>query len=356
MNGGLAERARVLLYELRRPADAEDAARDALAADPDNAYLHCLLAEALRRQGKLDAAAAAARTAVGLAPDYPAAHSTLGLIAYQQDAYYAALDHFHEALRNDPGNADLHDYTAMTLLAIGRSRQARAAAEGGLYLNPEHVGCLNRRALALAMLGRTAAARAALEQARSIDPDDAQTHCNLGWLAASWYGPWTAARHYRDALRLDPTTSSAVTGQRAQMVAAVRSVVGPGLLAGIFGAFVLAWVLATALPLSTAYVGPLVVVYSGILLLGLVVFGRSGEALLLYCVRSARKLMTRRDRSDLVIMAGLFFLATVIGVVNLWFGKVGSAVTVPVVVVFLGDLGLRVWHDVADAWSAKESP
>ena len=121
----------MLLYELRRPADAERAARDALAASPDDPYLHLLLAEALRRQDKLDAATASARTAVGLAPEHPAAHATLGLIEYQRDDYYAALDHLHEALRNAPDSADLHDYTAMTLLAIGRSRQARPRPRAG---------------------------------------------------------------------------------------------------------------------------------------------------------------------------------------------------------------------------------
>ncbi len=57
------------MLEHERYADAERVTRDVLAAEPENAEAHRMLAMAYTGQEKYDAALASVRTAVGHAPD-----------------------------------------------------------------------------------------------------------------------------------------------------------------------------------------------------------------------------------------------------------------------------------------------
>lgn len=218
------ERIHALLFDLRRPVEAERAILDALTREPNSGWLYAVLAEARRRQGKLVAAEADARTAIGLAPEFDYAHNTLANILYDQERYTIALKPCAEALRLAPENPDYHETMALLLLGLERNKKARQSAEQGLKFDPEHVGCLNRLAVALRLLDYPEQAQAALERALQIDPEAAQTYASLGWLARNTLQYRTAIRHYREALRLDPTEPHASTGLRDTVMAFARLV------------------------------------------------------------------------------------------------------------------------------------
>src|SRR5262249_17996730 len=84
--------------------------------------------------------------------------------------------------------------------------------EGGLALDPEHVGCTNLRAMALVKLGRNAEAGAALADTLANDPENAFSHANQGWALLHQGQPRQALEHFREALRLEPGLEFARAG------------------------------------------------------------------------------------------------------------------------------------------------
>lgn len=337
------ERAETLLFQLRRPADAEQAALQALTRDPDNGYLHVLLAEARRRQGKLDAAEAAARQAVGLAPQFSWAYSTLGLILLERGRCYEALPLVTEAIRLDPANSEHYESTACVHMALGRNEEAAKAAEGGLYHDPQHVGCLNRLAVALAMTGRKGKAWRELERALAINPEDTQTHCNLGWLAGTDLRFWTAIHHYREALRLDPMASNAVDGMRDKIEWITRIVMLGSVLFGMALLMLLnflfqLWVLKELCEAVFHMVWNV-----GILMGGLVFSEPTGKVLILRLSPAGRKLMTEQDRIDLISIIIIIGITSIVCIASFWLESAFSGLC-GIALLILCDNARQLWR------------
>ncbi len=203
---GHRERAELLLFELRRPADAEMAIRQGLAQEPNDAGLHCLLSHVLRQQRRIREAVAAARDAITLTPDWPYALETLGWALYGDGQYRGATEAFRRALQIDPSNADYLYGVAKCLLQSNELRGGVEAAREGLALDPQHVGCLNSIAIGLATLGNEREAFVRLEAALAIAPLDPVTHANIGWVWLKCARPHRAAHWYLQALQLRPTS------------------------------------------------------------------------------------------------------------------------------------------------------
>src|SRR5262249_14726907 len=93
-----------------------------------------------------------------------------------------------------------------------RFRDALAAAERGLRLDPESPLCTNIRAMALRGLGRKEDAGDAVAAALSRNPEDAASHANMGWNLLHQGKPKPALDHFREALRLRPDMEWARNG------------------------------------------------------------------------------------------------------------------------------------------------
>src|SRR5262249_51238586 len=109
-----------------------------------------------------------------------------------------------EAIRLDPYQAAYFGILASLEMQRSRWREALAAADQGLAIDPEHTLCTNLRAQALVKLGDRAAAAATMGEALARRPDDAYTHANQGWAMLHAGQPQQALEHFREALRLDP--------------------------------------------------------------------------------------------------------------------------------------------------------
>ncbi len=208
---GPFERAQVLLEQGRYDL-AEKELRSALAADPDNAAAHALLAECLLQLEKLDDATREAQAAIHGAPDFWFSHWVLARILLERNRYDEAETATNEAIRlaaAEPG-------PVMTLAGIRLAQRnwpgALEAAERGLQLDPEHVGLNNVRAAALVRLGRRAEAGATLDSVLARQPENAMTHANKGWGLLDKGDPKEALVSFREALRLDPTSEWARAG------------------------------------------------------------------------------------------------------------------------------------------------
>jgi tetratricopeptide (TPR) repeat protein len=210
MNQNL-ERA-LLLFQQSRHDMAEAELRQALAADPQDAYAHALLALCLAHREQFQEATVEAQQAVHFAPDFPFAHFAHAHVLYDRNRFPEALDAINEAIRLDPQNADYFVLLANIHLQERRWPAALSAAEQGLQFDPEHVGCTNLRAMAMVRLGRKSEAGRTIDTALSKNPDNSLTHANQGWTLLHHGEPKKASEHFREALRLNPQNEWARQG------------------------------------------------------------------------------------------------------------------------------------------------
>ena len=208
-----------ILFQQHRYAEAEKLLRSAIAENPEDPEAYALLALALGEQKLAKEALDAARRAVQLGPEYAMGHYAASYALRELERYDQALQAIREALRLDSEN--VHFYAALSSLHLARSewKPALAAAEAGLDLDSEDETCLNLRSIALTNLGRRAEAAVAIDASLANNPENPVTHANQGWahLHAGKYNE--ALEHFREALRLDPSSRWA----RAGIVEALRA-------------------------------------------------------------------------------------------------------------------------------------
>jgi len=251
-----------LLLQHKRPQEAEQEARRQLRDDPDNGFLHCLLALALMELAQLPEAQAEAQLAIHLDPENSFAFYVLSAALQRQHELPAALEAIEQALALDPEDADYQHVLGQLRFQQGQLHAALRAAEAGLQADPTHVDCLGLRARCLARLGRRDEASADLDEALRQSPTDAGTHADLGWVALERGRAKQAAGHFREALRLNPTSDYAREG----LVSALKArfwlyngfyrfmvwtqTLSPGTRQGLFiGLFLLSRVVPGLLPL-----------------------------------------------------------------------------------------------------------
>jgi tetratricopeptide (TPR) repeat protein len=187
------------------------AARESLASDPEDAVALSLLSLGLSNLDQPAQAVEAGRRAVGVDPELGLAHYALASALLSHDDVAGAERAARESLRLD---ADSGAYALLSQVFTRQRRwdQALEAAEQGLELDPEHVGCANLRARALSGLGRGDEADDVAREALANDPDNAGSHANHGWLLMRQQKYGEALESFRTALRLDATLESARAG------------------------------------------------------------------------------------------------------------------------------------------------
>ena len=204
-------RAFVLLRQ-SRPELAEKELRQALLADPNDAFAHAVLSICLAEQDKLTPATDEARAAIGASPDLAFAHYALANVLRRRNRLDEARTAANEAIRLDPETADHWGELSQIEYQCRDWRAALEAAERGLAIDPDDNACTNLRAIALVKLGRRDEAGATIDAALARDPDDPVTHANQGWTLLHAGDHRRAMEHFREALRLDPTSDWARAG------------------------------------------------------------------------------------------------------------------------------------------------
>ncbi|MBX3401187.1 MAG: tetratricopeptide repeat protein [Gemmataceae bacterium] len=203
-------RARILLEQNRYDLAArETTAR--LADDPNDPEGHILLAICqcnLNDPQAIDTA----RTAVELAPNEDRAHFVYSLAQLRKGNLDEAERAIRRAIEINCWNSGY--FGQLAAIEVGRYRwtEALAAADQGLALDPDDRHCLNLRAVALTKLGRKSEAASTLEGALEKNPEDAYSHANRGWTLLHENEPNKAIEHFRESLRLDPTSAWAKEG------------------------------------------------------------------------------------------------------------------------------------------------
>jgi len=201
-----------LLIEQDRHLLAEEQLRLALAEGTETATAHALLALCLVERFEFDEATTEAQQAIHDAPDTALGFHVLAWIQYKQNHLKEAQATIAEAIRLEPWDAG--HFSILSAIESDRCRwtEALAAAEQGLACDPDHIRCNNLRAIALVNLGRKAEAGQSIEATLAKNPEDALTHANQGWTLLHQRQPLDAAKHFREALRLEPNLEWARQG------------------------------------------------------------------------------------------------------------------------------------------------
>jgi tetratricopeptide (TPR) repeat protein len=113
--------------------------------------------------------------AVELAPRDVEVRRARGLFRYQADDYAGACDDLAVAIEEDGDDASLHEALGMACMMIDRLKEARAALDRALEIDPDSPGPLLQRARVLAIEGNRDDALADIDRvidARPRDPRD----------------------------------------------------------------------------------------------------------------------------------------------------------------------------------------
>ncbi len=190
-----------------------------LAAAPDFAPGHALLALVLSERGRVVEAERAARTAITKDPEEAFAYRALAIVEVARHRLTEASEAVLRAIELEPTSADHRGLLAQVRFGQERWGDCVAAAEEGLALDPRDTDCLNLRALALTKLGRAKEANASVEASLAHDPENPYTHQAHAYALLHQGDAKGALRHFQEALRRDPTLDAS----RAGLVEAIKS-------------------------------------------------------------------------------------------------------------------------------------
>lgn len=206
-----------LLMRQNRLPQAADELRRQLRLDPHEPVAHSLLALCLLEDAqRLPQAQEEAELAIHLAPEYDFAFYVLALVQHQRHRPAAALAAINQALALDPADANYYHLLGQLRLESGQWQAALQAARTGLGFDSEHADLHGLEARALARQGR---GQEASEAALGHGAESSGIQAQAGWVALETNRSQEALDHFREALRLDPTSGFA----RAGLVEALKA-------------------------------------------------------------------------------------------------------------------------------------
>jgi adenylate cyclase len=123
----------------------------------------------------------AARKALAIDPEYAPAHANLGYIAmYGDNDLASAAQHFNCALALDPADEDVLRNSAGLLASLGRLDEALVVDEAVVRRDPVNVAALFNLGYDQRNAGKFDAAIASYRTALSLAPSRGSTHADLG--------------------------------------------------------------------------------------------------------------------------------------------------------------------------------
>ena len=201
------------LKDLGRYADAENAFREALAQEPNDAFaLHQLAACQLHQPQRKREALATIDRAIAKEPNDADHHVLRSYILSVLDRPRDGLAAAQTALSLDPHHAGAFTAEAQAHLQTEQWPRAEQSARQALALDADNSAAANQLAQALRLQNKNAENAAHLAGMLARDPEDPFTHANAGWTALQRGEHRAAETHFREALRLDPDFESARDG------------------------------------------------------------------------------------------------------------------------------------------------
>jgi len=160
---------------------------------------------AAHRAGRLAQAEQAYRQVLRAEPaNFPSLHM-LGFLKAQQGRYDEAITLLHKAVRQQPQDITARSHYAHALMMAQRLEEALAAYDRVLAIEPRNFEALYNRGVVLSQQQRFTEALTALDAAAAIRADVADLFHNRGAVLTSLNRQREAMQSYDRALELDPT-------------------------------------------------------------------------------------------------------------------------------------------------------
>ena len=201
-----------LLLEQGRVKEAEKAFRKTLADNPSHAAAMALLGHCLSVKKEHEQALEFINQAIGAEPNNPYFFYLKSRASFFANKIKEARNAAEEGLRINPLFSILYELKSVIDFHEKEWKSALKNAELGLALDPESVDLINLRAKSLVKLNRKSEAAATLDFALNKAPEDANSHANKAWVCIEQDEYDQALMHFKEALRLDPTSEFAKQG------------------------------------------------------------------------------------------------------------------------------------------------
>lgn len=143
----------------------------------------------------------------------------LSQINLHKDNEKEAMVLINQAIAIDAYDETYFGQKAFILLKQKQFQSALEFANEGLKINAKSTFCLNARATALTKLKRKDEAQQTIDNLLFDNPDNANSHANVGWSHLERNDTKTALIHFKEALMLDPNSDYARNG----MLTAIKS-------------------------------------------------------------------------------------------------------------------------------------
>lgn len=137
------------------------------------------------------------------------AELNLGADFESKSEWDEALEHYQNAVNDDPGYAEAHYNLANVLIEKERVEEAIAHYRKALELKPRLTKAHDNLGFVLAHQGEVQEAIAQYRQSLEIEPDSAATHTNLGAALQQTQDMYGALAEFRKALELEPGSADA---------------------------------------------------------------------------------------------------------------------------------------------------
>ncbi len=193
-----------LLLEQRRWKAALEEFGKCLAAEPENVEAHIGAAWALEGLDSLPKAEEHARSAIAADPNDAYSHYVLSFMLYRRWCNQEALVALDAGLELAPWRTPFHGLRAHILCQSGRWTAAWEAAQVGLRIYPECSDCLSAGARALVGLGLPLMGENAFRQGLCLKPEDPFLQAGAGRAALAAQDRDGALLYFVEALRLNP--------------------------------------------------------------------------------------------------------------------------------------------------------
>jgi tetratricopeptide (TPR) repeat protein len=203
-----------LLNDLGRYDEARTVLRGAVAADPNNARVWCLMAQTCNALRDYDAAMAAANNARRIEPENEWAQRLASVILSNTGWHWEAVEAAAEAVRLAPHIWQTHARLAGAYASGGWGLEAAAAAaDQAVALSPHEPEAHMAVASAARLRRDVRGATAAYERVLALDPLHARAHTQLAKIEATTSGSSTPAARaktltrFARSVRIDPRAS-----------------------------------------------------------------------------------------------------------------------------------------------------
>jgi predicted O-linked N-acetylglucosamine transferase (SPINDLY family) len=170
----------IMAAQTRRPEEAADLLRRAVAARPTDAAAHSNYGNLLNDLKRFEDALDSYSRALKIKPDFAEAYFNRGNALRELKRFEEALNSYACALEIKPNDAEVYSNRGVILLDLKRFEEALDSFACALKIKPDFAEVYNNRGLALRELKRFEEALNSFACALKIKPDFAEVYSNRG--------------------------------------------------------------------------------------------------------------------------------------------------------------------------------